>query len=493
MFNSFIYNIPYILFFLPLLFSIVVCILESKEFNVFSMISTLGISAILLFVSLINMNIDSNLFVSIKNAESLIGGEFRITNMSLLFAFVLVTLHLVIFFNTNYEFIKAKKQRNIVHRKYFFMTYLLNIFSLFGLLFTSNICNYFIFLEIYSFTMYIIISDYKDREDVKNSFNYFLNSICGSIIVLLSIFCLCIFFNSNKMIYIVQRFLTTNLLSNITLLFIVVLFFIGLTLKFYSLDTVFYKSKSNREARNLLSFLVLFINSPLSMYSILYFAKYLFNIDNILTMLPIKATLILAGTGIICYSCYQIIKDFSLQNFVLKNNNIYIGFVLISLCLNAKYSTYLALLFIFEHIIVNFIIYLFYNYLAEIYRKGNISLNDDIISKFLFFFIMGVKIFLPIGVMYHINSTVLFNLIGSDKYILLLSLLLTKITYVVFTLKNASILRISTESIENEMIKNDHGIVTRKVGILEYTLTFMLIVLIMSTFIMKYLKVVFYS
>ena len=266
MFSSFIYNMPYILFFMPILFSIGTCLVENKQFNVFSVFGTLLASSFILLISLFKMNVDSSLFVSIKGAESLIGGEFRINSVSILFALILTIVHIFIFLNTNYEFLKIEKKKDISHRKYFFMTYLLNIFSLFGLIFTSSICNYFIFLELYSFTLYIIVSDYKDKEDLKNSFNYFLNSICGSIIILLSIFFLCLFFNSHRMIYIMQKFLTTNIFSNISLLLIVILFFIGLTLKFFSLDIIFYKSKSRRDARNLLSFLVLFVNNTLSVY-----------------------------------------------------------------------------------------------------------------------------------------------------------------------------------------------------------------------------------
>lgn len=492
MFSSIIYNIPYILFFMPILFSIGTCLIENKQFNVFSVFGTLLMSSFLLLTSLLKINVDSNLFVSIKGAESLIGGEFRINNLSLLFALALTVIHIFIFLNTNYEFLKIDKKKETSHRKYFFMTYLLNIFSLFGIIFTSSICNYFIFLELYSFTLYIIVSDYKDKEDLKNSFNYFLNSICGSIIVLLSIFFLSLFFNSYRMIYIMQKFLTTNITSNIMLLFIVALFFIGLTLKFFSLDIIFYKSKSRRDARNLLSFLVLFVNNTLSIYSILYFLKYLFNIDYIFEIVYVKTCIISLGIIAILYCCYSIIKNSTLFNFIKRITNIYIALIVICIGLNNKYSTYLALLFIFEHLTSDFIIYLMYNYFIEKYNNSKVCLTDNLYSKILFIFLICLKMFLPIGVLFYIQNVILFDLSGYSKYILLTSMIIVKLTYLFFLLKNLNILKIDHDSVEyNDSYSSDLNINFRKIEILKYSIFLVFTIIVISTFFISHLKILF--
>ena len=494
MFSRFVYNIPYILFFMPILFSIGTCLIENKKFNVLSVISTLFASLILLFTTLLKLNNDSSLFVTIKGVESLIGGEFRINSISILFALVMVLIHIFIFLNTNYEFLKIdkKKDKDVSHRKYFFMTYLLNIFSLFGIIFTSSICNYFIFLELYSFTMYTIISDYKNEKDLKNSFNYFLNSICGSVIVLLSIFFLCLFFNSHRMIYIMQRFLTTNISTNIALSLIVILFFVGLILKFFSLDIIFYKNKSKKDARNLLSFLVLFVNSTLSAYSVLYFLKYLFNVDYLFNFIQVKAVIITAGTLAILYSCYNIIKCPTLYNFVKKVTNIYLSLIIVCIGLNDRSSMYLSFLFIFEHLTSDFMIYLFYNYLLEKYNENVVHLNSKVFYKLFFVFLLCLKMFLPIGVLYHINSTVLFNLGGYNKYLLLILLIITKITYLIFLFKNFNILEIDDNYIEYDDNYNiDIKENTRKIKVLEYSMFSMFVIMLVSTFFVGYLKVLF--
>ena len=119
---------------------------------------------------------------------------------------ILNIMYIFMFITTNYE-ILGKQNKDGAYRRFFFSTYLLNMFSAIGILFTSNICNYFIFLEIYVFTIYTVISNSRNMENLLLAYSSFNQNIISSFIILLSIFGFILYFNTTNMLFIYQKFL----------------------------------------------------------------------------------------------------------------------------------------------------------------------------------------------------------------------------------------------------------------------------------------------
>lgn len=421
MISSFLYNFPFVLFFLPLLVSILICIIDNKKIDISLFLITIGCMGLLLLFGILNFHTNTNIFVNIKNNISLIGGEFRLNVFNLYFAFLILMTHLIIFLHTNYEII-GRKTKNASHRKYFFAVYLLNIFSIIGILFSSNLCNYFLFLEIYSFTMYTLTSDFNDKSMAVLSFKSFSNNICGSIIILLSIFALILYFNSNNILFIQQKLLTMDIYRNLPLLIIMFLYIFGIYMKFFASNIHIALSDTNKNnymKTSFLSLLILFVNAAIGIYCLLFFTINLFNITDAFKFLSIKYFAVSLMSFSVLYLIYKIFRNLTVGNLVKKLIFINITFIIICILTNNQYSTYLAFLFLIEHFTIHLSMFLIANVLESKYGTTKLEVfRKETDLQYLFIFLLLLKIGLPLCLTFFINID-LINFINLEKLYLL--------------------------------------------------------------------------
>lgn len=460
MISSFLYNFPFVLFFLPLLVSILICIIDDKKIDISLFLITIGCMTCLLLFGILNFHTNTNIFVNIKNNISLIGGEFRLNIFNLYFAFLILITHLIIFLHTNYE-ILGKPTKHASHRKYFFAVYLLNIFSIIGILFSSNLCNYFLFLEIYSFTMYTLTSDFNDKQMAVLSFKSFSNNICGSIIILLSIFALILYFNSNNILFIQQKLLTIDIYRNIPLIIIMCLYVFGIYMKFFASNMHIALSDTNKNnymKTSFLSLLILFVNVVIGIYCLLFFTINLFNITDIFKFIYIKYAVTSAMIILVLYLLHKIFKNITVGNLIKKLIFINIIFIIICILANNKYSVYLAFLFLIEHFTIHLSMFLIANILESKYGTTKLEVfQKETDLKYLFIFLLLLKLGLPICLTFFINVDIN-NFINIEKLYLLyipfvaVKLILLYYIYKIFTIKTTEITEIELSEFNQRRI-----------------------------------------
>lgn len=485
MLTNFLYNIPYILFFMPLISSILVFVFENKKFSIFTIIFNMCLPIVLLSIFAFKLNTNSVFYTEIKNADFLMGTEYKINNFSIYFAIILFITHLIVFLNTNYEIIKAKI-KDISKRKYFFVLYLIHIFSLIGIIFSANICNYFIFLDIYSLTIYVLISDYKDKNSAKASFRYFSSGICGTIILLFSIFILCIYFNSCKMAYISQKFSTVDIGSNLVLLSTFFLFIFGLILKFFSIQTVIIDFDKSMKS-NFLTFFILFINVAVGVYSLLYFMNFLFNFERLLDVAYIKYFFIIFG-GLLNFSTvFFALKSKKLYSLILCSVILNISLLLLALSINGKYTLYLAFLLLVEHLTVDLLLYCTYDYFNEKYGCLELKeIHKKDFYKYIFYFALIMKAGLPLGSNFYINSLFFGNISEFNSFYYFLGVLfLNKFLFAYLFFKI-----ITSGKNKDDSFELNSNLPDRKITISRYTMFFLIFLILISTFALNYISII---
>lgn len=483
--NNIIYNLPFLLFFIPLIGSILTSLITNKKINVGITITSMFMLLITLIYMIFAYQTGSTTYVNIKDNISLLGAEYRLNIFNVYVAFLLIITYIFMFITTNYE-ISGKVMNYNKYRRFFFSTYLLNIFSAIGILFTSNICNYFIFLEIYTFTIYTIISNSNNKNNLMIAYSTFNQNIVSSLLILLSIFGFVLYFNNTNMLIIYQKFLTINILKNPVILLLILFYMIGILLKFFSLNIYsnIYSSYKNEKIlnNNLIYFLNLFINILLGSYCLIFFSNYLFNLGAVFSGKVFANTIIIVASLLILTSFIMLIKMFNIVNTFI--NFLFIDFVsiIILIILNNEFSLYLSFLLIAEHSLVNLAIFLIANILYKKYNDCESDLlNNEPVLKYSFIVILLVKIGIPLSFLFSYNYHYIVMASAEKNLLLYIPFILIKIIYIFVIYK----IIMNTDDCEKEVaIDYDE----KKINLLTYSLYGVMTIVFMLIFLCPTIK-----
>ena len=165
MFN--LVNLPYCFLFVPLILSCFSTLQNYKITNIF--LNILSIFSILFLACyLLPDTLPNNILSNAINYNLLfIGGEYKISSINLIFIILIFLVKLLSFILFDEKIIKTKKLN------LFFAIYLINYFAICGILTSNNIFNIYIFMELYSFSLYNIMSDYNVENYNKIAFKYY--------------------------------------------------------------------------------------------------------------------------------------------------------------------------------------------------------------------------------------------------------------------------------------------------------------------------------
>ena len=123
-----LYKVPYLLFFIPLIASVLNLIFENKKFSVNITTNTILLEILMiLFICIPFLQNDQTIFVKNKINFMFLGAEFKIDLVNLTFLLFSLFIQFITFFTYNYEVTK-KKNIPISHRKFFFAIFLIHIF-----------------------------------------------------------------------------------------------------------------------------------------------------------------------------------------------------------------------------------------------------------------------------------------------------------------------------------------------------------------------------
>lgn len=472
--NNIVYNLPFLLFFISLIGSILTCLIKNKKINIGITITSIITLLITLICIIFNYQTNSTTYVNIQNNITLLGAEYRLNILNVYMAFILIITYFFMFINTNYELFYNTKN-NDKYGRFLFSTYLLNIFSAIGILFTSNICNYFIFLEIYTFTIYTVISSSNNKNNLLIAYSSFNRNIVSSFMILLSIFGLVLYFNNTNMLFIYQEFLTINILKNPVILLLISFYMIGILLKFFSFNIYsnMYNNSKNEIVldNNFIYFLYLFINILLCSYCLIFFSNYLFNFDA-LFFGKIFVNLVIVIVSLLLLALFiYLIKIFNIINIIIKFLFIDIISIILLMILNNEFSLYLSFLLVVEHSLINLAIFFVANILYNRYGSYEIALlNNDNILKYSFIAMLFVKIGVPLTFLFSYNYNYIIMTNTEKNILLYIPFILIKIIYIFVITKI-----IMNKDIFKTDVKIDYN--KKKDGLLVYSLFALMIII----------------
>ncbi|MGV8146094.1 MAG: proton-conducting transporter membrane subunit [Alkaliphilus sp.] len=145
------------------------------------MVAVLGAITVLSILNYINVLKIGTFFYDFGNWNKFIGVQFRIDEFSSVFAIYISLLATLILI---YSF---KDIENLVSKKQSIQYYaivLVMIFSVFGLIFTNDLFNMFVFMEILSITSCGIVSIVHTKKNLLSSFKYLMINTIGSLSIL---------------------------------------------------------------------------------------------------------------------------------------------------------------------------------------------------------------------------------------------------------------------------------------------------------------------
>lgn len=431
MLDNIITQIPFLLFFIPLIGSLLINFLPSRRFITNFTYCILLVLTILSLKIIFHINNYSDvLIVNSTNKYNVIGTEFKI---SLCNIFVLITILFVNFIGfTNYihEIILSRKT-NIISLKHFFSIYLLHIFSIVGIMMTTNIMHLFIFLEIYSFCIYIITMIYKKHDLKILSYKYYSNNIFGSILCMLTIFYMILYFNTSDMFIIKQQLLAISLKNNLHIFFMFLLLIASIVIRFFNTNTSVHYN-TDIVGINFLSITNIFINTLIGIYLIVDIIYFVFSGYNVLKNFYIIDIILCFASIMIIYNSLLLLRKKyydNMFNIFIRINLISFVYLFMSYFLDGN-NIKLFLLFLTDFISTNILLYFFTAYISTKFGTNDICvLNNNKLLKLFFIFIITFKIFLPFGTSLHTNEIFIHYIINNKNYLLLVPYLINKAVF----------------------------------------------------------------
>ncbi len=345
-----IINLPYCFLFIPLIFSGLNILQNYKTTN--AVITVAVVSFILLLGFYLIPEVLPNVVLQnkINNNILFIMGEYKVDLKNLIFLILIFFTKLISFMFFDDKMIYTKKLN------FFFAIYLINYFSICGILLTNNIFNMFIYIEFYSFSLYNLMSDYRQINYTRVAYKYYNNGVVGSILFMFFVFIVYFTFGTSDIDYIVSHLdiVKDNYLYNLSIF----IFFGALIFKFFSFNFYFSGVLKSSDITNLLFINILFSDIVIGIYILWKFLYSLFNLDVIFGVFHLNYLFYIVGAAIVIYSSCRIMLRKNLLPTVYSFSLIVLGYVVMLMGINNNFSFVSIISFLINHVLINFLFYL---------------------------------------------------------------------------------------------------------------------------------------
>lgn len=421
MFN--LVNLPYCFLFVPLILSCFSALQNYKITNIFlnilSIFSILFLACYLLPDTLPN-NILSN---AINHNLLFIGGEYKINSINLIFIILIFLVKLLSFILFDEKIIKTKKLN------LFFSIYLINYFAICGILTSNNIFNIYLFMELYSFSLYNIMSDYNVENYNKVAFKYYNNAVLSSIFFMFFVFIVYFTFGTADIDLIKKSLpiISNSYLYNLS----VVVFLFSILFKFFSFNFYFTGVLQAKNLSNSIFINVLFGDILLGIYILWKFLFSVFDEYLIFNVFYLKYLFYMIGSYLIIYSSYFVFKRESLMSISYTFCLIMLGYVLILLGLNNNYKDISIILFLINHCLINFLFFAIALFCVSIFKKpSNGFLYVFYKYRFIIYALILSKLLFPISFGFDCYWNFMLSIVQNKEYYLFIPLIFEKIIMV---------------------------------------------------------------
>lgn len=360
----------YLLILLPLFASLTCQIFQIKNFYF-----TIALSAVLaVFVLLVKIFPDVLIYEKIKNDYDLsllsIALEFSLDLMGIIFLIVIVFLEAVILIYYRTDIIKILNQRN---QSNFYSVFLLNLFSLVGILTTNNLFNLYLFIEIHSFSFFAITTISHNKKLLNISFKNFCLGAVSSILILICFFAIYLTFGELNFDKIADNIFLMPVNKIWFVLMILLLFSLALVTKFFPLWQYFEKIKSTSLVASFLIIDAFFIKTLVGLFLAIKFIYFFFGYNFLFSQYQFSPIMILIGFGLVFYSSFKLIKEHHLKLICIFFSISNIGFMISAIGMQSVESMQSLFFFLINFSLINFFIFLFASFMKKSCQTSSIN------------------------------------------------------------------------------------------------------------------------
>jgi formate hydrogenlyase subunit 3/multisubunit Na+/H+ antiporter MnhD subunit len=396
-------------------------------------------------------------------------GEYKISLMSLIFLSIIFSLKLIIFLLFSIDDLQTKKIN------FLFSIYLVNYFAIAGILTTNNILNLYIYIEIYSITLYNIIADYNGKDIVEIGYEYYHNGTIGSIILLFFVFIIYFTFGTTNIDVITANIgkIYNNYFYNSS----VILFSSALFFKFFSFNFYFSNMRKSNNISNFLFINIFFVDLIIGYYLIQKFVL-LFDVSLVFDTFYLKYVLYTAGSIIIIGSSLKIMVRKNLIPIIYGFSLNTIGYLLILSVLNNKYSKNASLSIVMNHVLVDFLFYLIISTMIHFYKKTEIAIIYFFRKfRYVIYMLLFSKLGFPLAFGFSASSNFLLSIISEKAYYLIIPFLLEKMSVIIVLYKMNFMFTQSSKS-KLVFLENDENIYIKSPHMIAIAITFLFMVFV---------------
>lgn len=360
----------YLLIFLPLFASLLCQIFQIK--NICFLISLFTVVVLLGLV--LKIFPDILIYEKIKNDYELsllsITLEFSLDLIGIIFLFLIIFLEflVLIFYRSDIE--GALNKRNQAN---FYSVFLLNLFSLIGILTSNNLFNLYLFIEIHTFAFFAIATISYNNKLLNISFRNFCLSSVSSILILICFFAIFLTFGELNFDKIVDNlFLLPS--DKIWFLFVIlILFSVALIVKFFPLWQYFEKIKSTSLVASFLVIDAFFIKILIGLFLTLKFIYFFFGNNFLFSQYEFSPIMILIGFSLVIYASMKLLKEDHLKLICAFFSISNIGFMVSAIGMQSIESMQSLFFFLLNLAFVNFFIFIFANYLKKHHQSSSVD------------------------------------------------------------------------------------------------------------------------
>lgn len=386
----------YLLIFVPLFATLTCHIIHYKNSCFYTALTAL----IILVYLLLKIAPDVLIYEKINNDYELsllsIGLEFSLDLIGIIFLILIILLEFLVLIFYKSEIDNALNDRN---KSYFYAVFLLNIFSLIGIITANNLFNLYLFIEIHGFAFFSIATISYNKKLLDISFRGFCLSASSSILILICFFTIYLTFGELNFNKIADNIFLLPADKTWFLLMILIIFSIALVVKFFPLWQYFEKVKSTSLVASYLIIDAFFIRVLAGIFLMLKFIYFFFGNNFLFTQFEFSPIMIIAGFLLVVFASFKLIGERHLKLicifFAISN----IGFMISAIAIQSIESMQALFFFLLNFSLVNFFIFLFASYIKKNFHsssfekiKNIMNLNKLCIApmKFLVIFIAGL-------------------------------------------------------------------------------------------------------
>ena len=410
-----IINLPYCFLFIPLIFSGLNILQNYKTTNT---VITIGVvSSILLLGFYLIPEVLPNVVLQNKVNDNIlfIMGEYKVDLKNLIFLILIFFTKLISFMFFDDKTISEKKLN-------FF-------FAICGILLTNNIFNMFIYIEFYSFSLYNLMSDYRQMNYTRVAYKYYNNGVVGSILFMFFVFMVYFTFGTPDIDYIVSHLDTVknNYIYNLS-----IFVFIGaLIFKFFSFNFYFSGVLKSSDITNLLFINILFSDIVIGIYILWKFLYSVFNLDVIFGIFHLNYLFYIVGSILVIYSSCRIMLRKNMLPTVYSFSLIVLGYVVILMGINNSFSFVSVISFLINHVLINFLFYLIVALCIFLFGKSDTPIIYSFSKyKYIVYAVVLSKMAFPIAFGFNSYWNFVLSVVESKTYYLFVPFIVEKVVMI---------------------------------------------------------------